>query len=501
VYLKGVSRILAKGKTNFVITGLLLGILVAALDNTIVATAMPTIVGELGDFDQFIWVTSAYMILTVAGMPIFGKLSDMYGRKLFFLFGLVLFIIASMLCGTASSMLQLSIYRAIQGLGGGALMPIAFTIVFDIFPPEKRGKITGLLGAVFGISSIIGPLLGALLTDTIGWRWVFYINFPIGAISLFLIYYYYQESNQHSKQKIDWGGAITIILALVSFMFAIEFGGKEFPWDSVQILGLFGLSLVSFLIFVFFERKAEEPIITFSLFRKRLFATSQIISFLYGLVFISASVYIPIFVQGVYGGTATNSGLILMPMMLGSVVTAQIGGRAPVKFGYRNVMIVSGLFLMAGLYLLSTMNTETPRWMVTVFMIVLGLGVGFSFSLLNLASIHGIPAYQRGSATSMGSTFRTIGMALGVTIFGTIQQRLFQDKLNSLFPNMPASNFSSNALTQEAMGKIPSPILKAIQESLSSSITTAFLWSIIPAVIAFIVIMMMGNERLSEGTE
>ncbi|WP_044641498.1 MDR family MFS transporter [Risungbinella massiliensis] len=484
---------------NYVIAGLMLGIFVASLDNTIVATAMPTIVGELGQFDQFVWVTSAYMIATVAGMPIFGKLSDMYGRKMFFLFGLTLFIVASMLCGIANSMTQLAFYRALQGLGGGALMPIAFTIIFDALPADKRGKITGLFGAVFGLSSIIGPLLGAFLTDAIGWRWIFYINAPIGAISIFFIYKFYHESGQRNKQKIDWGGAITLVLGLVSFMFAVEFGGKDYAWDSVQILGLFGLSLISFIIFGFIERKASEPIITFSLFKRRLFASAQLVAFFYGLVFISASVYIPIFIQGVYGGSATNSGLILMPMMLGSVVTAQIGGRAPMKFGFRNVMIVSGILLILGLYLLSTMDTETPRWMVTLFMVVLGLGVGFSFSLLNLASIQGVPSYQRGSATSVGSTFRTIGMALGVTIFGSIQQRLFTDQLSSSLPgDTPVANFSANALSGEASKNIPGPILEAIQNALSNSISTAFLWSVIPAIFALIVIFMMGKERMSD---
>jgi len=228
-----------KNKTRFVVAGLLLAILMASMDNTIVATAMGTIVSDLGGLDKFIWVTSAYMVAEMAGMPIFGKLSDMYGRKRFFILGIILFLFGSILCGTAESIEQLSLYRAIQGIGGGALIPITFTILFDIFPPEKRGKMTGLFGAVFGLSSIFGPLLGAYITDYISWHWIFYINLPIGLLSFFLIWKFYKESLVLTKQKIDWVGAFTLVGAVVCVMFALELGGSKYDWDSVNILSLF----------------------------------------------------------------------------------------------------------------------------------------------------------------------------------------------------------------------------------------------------------------------
>ncbi|MDR4418481.1 MFS transporter, partial [Bacillus paranthracis] len=314
-------------KTKFVVAGLLLGILMAAMDNTIVATAMATIVGDLGGFDKFVWVTSAYMVATMAGMPIFGKLSDMYGRKRFYIGGLILFLFGSALCGTASSIEQLSIYRAIQGIGGGALMPIAFTIMYDIFPPEKRGKMTGLFGAVFGTSSVFGPLLGAYITDYISWHWVFYINIPLGLISFFFITKYYSESLEFRKQKIDWAGAITLVISIVCLMFALELGGKEYAWNSTVIIGLFTTVVIMLIIFFFVERKATEPIISFHLFKKPLFAASQGVAFFYGAAFIICTVYIPIFVQGVLGGSASNAGLILTPMMIGSVIGSQTGGQ------------------------------------------------------------------------------------------------------------------------------------------------------------------------------
>lgn len=252
----------------------------AAMDNTIVATAMATIVGDLGGFDKFVWVTSAYMVATMAGMPIFGKLSDMYGRKRFYIGGLILFLFGSALCGTASSIEQLSIYRAIQGIGGGALMPIAFTIMYDIFPPEKRGKMTGLFGAVFGTSSVFGPLLGAYITDYISWHWVFYINIPLGLISFFFITKYYSESLEFRKQKIDWAGAITLVISIICLMFALELGGKEYAWDSTIIIALFTTVVVMLIIFFFVERKATEPIISFHLFKNLYSPLAKALPFL-----------------------------------------------------------------------------------------------------------------------------------------------------------------------------------------------------------------------------
>ncbi|WP_439741067.1 MDR family MFS transporter [Bacillus pseudomycoides] len=493
-------------KTKFVVAGLLLGILMAAMDNTIVATAMATIVGDLGGFDKFVWVTSAYMVATMAGMPIFGKLSDMYGRKRFYIGGLLLFLLGSILCGTAASIEQLSIYRAIQGIGGGALMPIAFTIMYDIFPPEKRGKMTGLFGAVFGTSSVFGPLLGAYITDYISWHWVFYINIPLGLISFFFISKYYKESLQYRKQKIDWAGAITLVISIVCLMFALELGGKEYAWNSNMILGLFATFAIMLIIFFFVERRATEPIISFHLFKKRLFAASQGVAFFYGATFIICTVYIPIFVQGVLGGSASNAGLILTPMMVGSVVGSQVGGQLASRTSYRNIMIVSGIFFVLGIYSLGTLTLETSRTLVTTFMILTGLGVGFSFSILSMSSIHNLEMRDRGSATSTNSFFRSLGMTLGVTIFGTIQNQIFTDKLKAVFPPelekmVPTGGDTSFLLSPHATEKIPPQILDGIKQALGTSIADTFFWALIPAVLSIICIILMGKERLLTGTK
>jgi EmrB/QacA subfamily drug resistance transporter len=492
-----------KKDTNLkpIVAGLLLAILMAAMDNTIVATAMGTIVSDLGGFDKFIWVTSAYMVAVMAGMPIFGKLSDMYGRKRFFIFGLIVFLIGSALCGIAQSIVQLSIYRAIQGIGGGALMPIAFTIVFDIFPPENRGKMTGLLGAVFGASSVLGPLLGAYITDYISWHWVFYVNVPIGLVSIFLIIRYYHESLQHSKQKIDWAGAVTLIISVVSLMFALELGGKEYDWYSVQIISLFASFLIFFVTFFIVELKAAEPILPLWLFKRRLFATSQILSFLYGGTFIILTVFIPIFVQAVYGGTAKNAGLILTPMMLGSVAGSSIGGIFLTKTSYRNLMFISIVSYIIGMALLGTMTLDTPRYLLTIYMILVGFGVGFSFSLLPTASMHNLEPQFRGTANSTNSFLRSFGMTLGITIFGTIQGNLFTDKLKDAFKGMQGGgNFKMGDPRQifqaDQRSKIPSFILDKIIHAMSDSITHTFLITLIPIALIAVTIFFMGKARV-----
>jgi len=483
---------------KLVVAGLLLGIFMSAIDNTIVATALSTIIRDLQGFDQVVWVTSVYMVAVMAGTPIFGKLSDMYGRKRFFIFGLVVFLIGSALCGMAGSMTQLIIYRAIQGIGGGALMPIAFTIVFDLFPPEKRGKMTGLLGAVFGTSSIMGPLLGAFITDSIGWEWIFYVNVPIGIVSFIFIMTAYKESPSHTKQKIDWTGAATLVGAIICLMFGLELGGQTYPWDSPQILGLFAGFLVLFIVFLFAETRAAEPIISFQMFRKRLFASSNLVALFYGATFIVATIYIPIFVSGVYGGSATNSGLILMPMMLGSVVGSQMGGMLTTRAPFRNIMILSAVCFIAGIFCLSTIGPDTPRYLLTVYMVLTGFGVGFSFSVLSMASIHNFDARQRGAATSTNSFLRSFGMTVGITIFGIIQRNGLNNRLADLGGNAPAgADLSADAiLSPEVMSQMPPQVREQIIGSLADSVARTFMWALVPAVLALVFVLMMGKERV-----
>ncbi|QMV41003.1 MDR family MFS transporter [Cohnella cholangitidis] len=509
----------AKSRLGIVIAGLLLGILMASMDNTIVATAMGNIVGELGGLDQFVWVTSAYMVAEMAGMPIFGKLSDMYGRKRFFVFGIIVFMIGSALCGTASSITELALYRAIQGIGGGALVPIAFTIMFDAVPLQSRGKLGGLFGAVFGLSSIFGPLLGAYITDHIAWEWIFYINLPLGVLAFAMVTFFYKESHEHSKQPIDWVGAFTLVGAVVCLMFALELGGKQYDWDSAMILGLFAGFAVLAIAFLINETKVEEPIISYGLFKNRLYATSILCALFSGAAFIVASVYIPIFIQGVLGGSATNSGLVLLPMMVGSVVTASAGGFLMTKLPYRNIMIPTLAILVAGTALVATLNSESTRLIVTLYMVLIGLGIGASFSVLSNAAIHGLTARQRGTASSTLNFIRSLGMTIGITTFGIIQSHVFTGKLKDFFSpggaggaggaggsggQMPEGlDFKDphSLLSPELRAHIPPEILNPITKMLSSSIVYTFAWAIIPAVLALVVAFFMGRQKLDASAE
>ncbi|MBO7744271.1 MFS transporter [Paenibacillus sp. MWE-103] len=491
---------------GIVVAGLLLGILMASMDNTIVATAMGTIVGELGGLDKFVWVTSAYMVAEMAGMPIFGKLSDMYGRKKFFVFGILVFMLGSILCGTADSIVQLSIYRAIQGIGGGALVPIAFTIMFDAVPPESRGKLGGLFGAVFGMSSIFGPLLGAYITDYIQWEWVFYINLPLGLIAFIMIAFFYKESVQHSKQRIDWGGAVTLVGGVVCLMFALELGGKQYAWDSAVILGLFAGFAVLLVAFVFLERAAQEPIIKFSMFRDRLYWSSNAIAMFSGAAFVTASIYIPIYIQGVFGGKSTDSGLVLLPMMLGSVVTASFGGALMMKTTFRSLMIPTLALLTVGNILLTTLGVESHRYTVVIFMILVGLGIGASFSVLSNAAIFSFPPQERGTASATLNFLRSLGMTIGITVFGIIQSHTMMNKFASLFTAEETSQMPQGVnlsdpraiLAPEMRKHIPADILDKITSGLSDSITHTFAWAIIPSALALFFAFFMGRSKLSE---
>jgi len=488
-----------KGNQTLIVTGLLLALLLAALDQTIVSTAMPTIVKELGGLDKFVWVFSAYMIASVAGMPIFGKLSDMFGRKRFFIFGLIVFMAGSALCGMAQDMNQLIIYRAIQGIGGGALMPIIFTIIFDIFPPEKRGKMQGLFGAVFGISGVVGPLAGSFFTDYVDWTWIFYINLPLGVISFFIILSAYHESKDNKKQQINWIGTILMIATILCLMFALELGGKDgYGWDSWPIIGMFAGFVVLLALFLWQQTIAKEPIIPLGLFKNKLFRSCMAVGFFYGALMIAGATYIPLFIQGVFEGSATSAGLVLMPLMFSNVISSIVGGRLINKFSYRAILSVSVALVLLSVILLSTITIDTSKSMITIYMVIMGLGIGASFSTIPIAALTNIPFHQRGTVNSLNTFFRTIGSAIGVTIYGTLQSRHLQDAIQSkIDPAFAAKLGDGRGLLQpEVREMIPANALHQLLSGLADSIAYVFQWSIVIAALAAVFIFLMGNARL-----
>lgn len=485
---------------KWTVTGLMLGLLLASLDQTIVSTAMPTIIEEFGGLDKFVWVFSAYLITSVAGMPIFGKLSDMYGRKRFFLFGLVTFMIGSALCGTSQSMTQLILYRAVQGIGGGALMPVTFTIVFDLFPPEKRGKMQGLFGAVFGISSVLGPLAGAFFTDYVAWQWIFYINLPLGIMSLLFILFAYHESVEHRKESIDWAGTVLMVSAVLCLMLGLELGGKEFAWNSWISYVLFGGFGLLFALFLWTQTVVRSPLIPLGLFRNRLFSASMGISFFYGAIMISSASYIPLYIQGVFGGEATEAGLTLTPMMLAVVASSMVGGRFIGRYSYRTVMLTAAVFMAAAILLLGTLSVDTARWQVTVYMILLGLGIGVSFPVISMSALHRVEFRQRGSVNSLNTFFRTIGSTLGITIFGALQSNHLKNSLEA-FKNQPM--FAGQdigdgrfLLQEKVRAAIPEEVLNRMLSALADSIAYVYDWAVIGAGLGILCILFLGKARL-----
>lgn len=322
-----------------------------------------------------------------------------------------------------------------------------------------------------------------------------------------MIAYFYKESVEHSKQKIDYLGAFTLVASILCLMFALELGGKKYAWDSTMILGLLAAFAVLLIAFVLVERKAEEPIITFGMFKNRLYSTSNIMAIFSGAAFITASVYIPIYIQGVLGGSATNSGLVLLPMMIGSVITAAGGGMLLSKFNYRNIMIATLVLLVGGMALLTTLTPDSSRFLVTIYMFLVGLGIGSSFSVLSNAAIHGFTARQRGSASSTLSFTRELGMTLGITVFGIIQSHLFTKKLASMFsgdgpaPKSVDLSDPSTILTPATREHIPAQILDKITDALSSSLVQTFAWAIIPSVIALIAAVAMSKEKFDPASE
>ncbi|MGY2893759.1 MDR family MFS transporter [Deinococcus sp. UYEF24] len=417
---------------RLILIGTLLGLFLAALDQTIVATALPKISTELNGLSLYSWVTTAYLLASTALVPIYGKLSDIYGRKPILMFGIVLFLIGSALCGLSGEaflgnlfgggMMQLVVFRAVQGLGAAALTSVAFSIIADIFAPAERGKYQGLFGAVFGLSSVIGPLLGGFLTDQVSWRWVFYVNLPIGLIALAFIASKMPRLASGLKPKVDYVGAVLIVVFTVPLLLALTFGAdKTYAWTSAPVLGLFALSLVSLIVFLFVESRHESPILPLTLFKNPTFAWGVTARFFIGAAFLGAILFLSLYLVNVQGVSATAAGTATIPLTLGLIFGAVMSGQIASRIGYYKILIVIGLcFMMGGFLLLSTLNADTPYVRVILYMIVLGLGIGPALPLFNLAIQNAVNPWEIGVATSSGQFFQQLGSVLGTAIFGAV---------------------------------------------------------------------------------
>jgi EmrB/QacA subfamily drug resistance transporter len=430
--------------------GVLLGLLLSALDGTIVGTAMPRIIADLGGLDHYAWVATAYLLTSTAAVPIFGKLSDIYGRKWFYIGGLLLFMAASALCGLSQSMTQLIAFRGLQGIAGGILTANAFAIIGDLFPPAERGKWQGVSGSVFGIASVVGPALGGWLTDGPGWRWVFYVNLPVGVLAIAVLFVGLPAIRPHERRPIDWLGAATIVGATVPLLLAFSWGGTEYSWSSPPIVGLLVTAAVMTGLFLWAERRAPEPIISLALFRNRTFTVSVIAMFLVGAGMFGVIMYIPLFMQGVLGASATASGAILTPMMLSLVAASTIGGQIISRTGRYKWASISGLGLMSvGMWLQTLMGVSTTNAEAVRNMIVLGLGTGLAMPTFTLAVQNSVSPREIGAVTAAVQFFRSIGSTIGVAVMGTLLTTVLNRELNrDLPPDLAA------ALPQDTFAKI-----------------------------------------------
>jgi len=402
-------------------SGLMLGMLLAALDQTIVSTALPTIVGDLGGLDHLSWVVTAYLLTSTVSVPLYGKLSDLYGRRRLFMAAIVLFLAGSALAGLSQTMLQLILFRGLQGLGGGGLFAMALTIIGDVVPPRQRGRYQGYMGAVFALSSIVGPYLGGFFVDNLSWRWIFYVNVPIGILALFVTSLNLRLPTHRIAHRIDYEGALLLVAATTLVLLGLVWGGNEYAWSSPPIVLLLGGGLALGALFVFVESRAQEPILPLRLFRNSIFTVSVLLSVVIGFAMFGATIFLPVFLQVVQGESATQSGKLILPMMAGIVAASIVSGRVITRTGRYKLWPIAGTILTAlGLFLLSTMDAGTSRWLSALYMIVTGTGLGMFMQVLVLAVQNAVERRDLGSATSGVNFIRSLGSTFGVAIFGSI---------------------------------------------------------------------------------
>jgi EmrB/QacA subfamily drug resistance transporter len=493
----------------------MLAMFLGSLDQTVVGTAMPRIISDLGGFSQYTWVTTAYMITSAISVPITGKLTDIYGRKFFYIGGIIIFIGASILCGLSNSMAQIIIFRGVQGIGAGVMMANAFTVIGDLFPPAVRGKYQGLMSGVFGISSVVGPTLGGYITDTLSWHWVFFINVPLGIAVIFLFIFFFPNVRPDNlKHRIDYLGAALLILAVVPTLLALTWGGVEFPWGSAQIIGMFVFAAVALALFLFVERRSQEPIVPLSLFRNRIVAVSEILLFLTAFGMFGSIVFIPLFFQGVLGATATTSGNFLTPMMLGVVFGSFSSGQVLSRTGghYRLQGVVGIGIMAAGMALLSQMTVATSYASAVRNMVIMGFGLGITMPLYTIAVQNAVPYNILGVATSSTAFIRSIGGSVGLAIFGSVMNNRFAAELGAKLPaavkemvppqqldalmHNPEALMSPEAQAQiqgifANMGQQGAALLQqvmdALRQALDVAISQVFLYALAAVVLAFIV--------------
>lgn len=482
------------------IGALLLGLLLAALDQTIVSTALPTIVSDLGGLEHLSWVVTAYLLASTAATPLWGKLGDQYGRKRLFQLAIVIFLIGSALCGMARDMPQLIVFRALQGLGGGGLIVLSMAIVGDLVPPRERGRYQGLFGAVFGTTSVLGPLLGGLLTEQLSWRWVFYVNLPVGIVALAVIATSLRIPRRAAHHVIDYLGTLLIAAVATCLVLIASLGGTTWPWGSPQIIGLAAAGVALTAAFVGVERRAAEPVLPLELFRIRTFTLAALISFIVGFAMFGAMTYLPTFLQVVHGVSPTMSGVHMLPMVVGLMLSSTVSGQIVSRTGRWKVFPIAGTAVTTiGLLLLHRLDEHSSTALMSTYFFVLGLGLGLVMQVLVLIVQNAVSYEDLGVATSGATFFRSIGASFGVAIFGTVfASRLGTELVAALRGVHLPPGITPGALQADprGIGALPPPLRPAALHAFSTSITDVFLYAAPVALLGFVLAWFLKEDRL-----
>ncbi|MGP4002594.1 DHA2 family efflux MFS transporter permease subunit [Streptomyces sp. 8N706] len=489
---------LSRRRTNAVFVTVVVGLMLAALDQLIISTALPTIVAELGGAGHMAWVVTAYLLTETVATVLVGKFGDMFGRKVVFQVSAVVFVVGSILAGSANNMLMLIGGRAIQGIGGGGLMVTAMALIADVIPLRQRGRYQGALGAIFGITTVVGPTLGGVFTDQATWRWCFYINVPIAAVMIVMAARTIPVIRAASRPVIDYAGIVLASIGASALVLGLEWAGSTYPWGSVTIIGLFIGSAVLLTAFVFVELRAREPMMPMDLFRNPVFTVCSILSFIVGFALLGALTYLPTYLQFVDGITATASGVRTLPMVIGLLATALLAGEVVSRTGRYKIFPILGSGITAlGLVLMSTMGASTGPWLETLYMFVLGLGIGLTMQVLTIAVQNTVPYHELGVATSGVTFFRTLGSAFGTAVFGSLY-------ISRLEPNLAEAHAASpgvpDGLVQSPKGLHLLPDARAAPfiEAYADTVNDVFLWVVPVSLVGFAVALFLKEVPLRD---
>jgi EmrB/QacA subfamily drug resistance transporter len=471
-------------------TGAIAAMFLAALDSTIVATAMPTVISDLRGIDHYAWVFTAYLLAQIASIPVWGRLADMFGRKRMLVLGMVIFLAASGLCGASTTMVQLVLFRGMQGVGAGCLLTVAQTIVADLYTLEQRARLSAVMSGVFGFSSIIGPFIGGFLTDHLSWRWIFYVNLPIGIAAITVVQVAMVEPvQQRSGHRIDWFGAGTLLGWTTLLVFALEAGGRDYAWGSPAIVGSLAASALLFVAFVIGERRADEPLIPLDLFRVPALRGAVVTAVALGMVMFAVVSFLPLFVQVVLRSSATSAGRVLTPMMLALVVGSAVGGRLVLKIGYRVMCAASFAALLIGAVLLTRVGAESSQLDVGVAMVLIGVGMGFGFIATTLAAQNSVDLPRMGVATGLVNFTRQLGGVFGVAVGGALMLSALADRLASAFPNEHIS--TTSLLSPTAAASFPPETQEVVRNAFADALHIVFVAVLVIVLVGVITIALM----------